>query len=78
MDGAYFKTVRILMERGGKLSFDQGGNTGLHIAARKNFPDIVEMLVLGYQWNVNTVSTLLFHFFVVLKIKSFIPQPNHC
>ena len=56
------KTVRILMEHNAKLSFDQAGNTGLHIAAKHNFPDIVEMLVLDYQWNVNTVSTILFHF----------------
>ena len=56
------KTVRILMENNAKLSFDRSGYTGLHMAAQLNFPDIVEMLVLGYQWNVNTVSTLLFHF----------------
>ena len=56
------KTVRILTENNAKLSFDQDGETALHIATQKNFPDIVEILVLGFQWNVNTVSTLLFHF----------------
>ena len=56
------KTVRVLLEHGAQMAFEEEGETALHTAAEHNFPDIVEMLVLGYQWNVNTVSTILFHF----------------
>ena len=56
-------TVRILMDHGAEISFDNAGNTALHRATEYKHPDVVEMLVLGYQWNVNTVSTLLFNFF---------------
>ena len=56
-------TVRVLLDHGAQIAFDQYGDTALHIATEFKHPDIVEMLVLDYQWNVNIVSKLLFLFF---------------
>ena len=56
------QTVRVLLENGAETSFDNAGNTALHRATEFKHPDVVELLVLGYHWNVNTVSTLIFNF----------------
>ena len=68
------ETVKVLLDHGAQMSFTQNGYTALHTAAEDNFPDIVEMLVLGYQWNVNTVSTLLFHFVITVFYKLLFPS----
>ena len=61
------ETVKVLLDHGAQPSFDQSGDTALHIAAKEKHPEIVEMLVLGYKWDVNTVSTIFFHFVSTLK-----------
>ena len=67
----YMKTMRVLLENGAQMSFTKVGNTALHIAAEERHPDIIEMLVLDYHWNVNTVSTLLFHFVCSFEVNHF-------
>ena len=52
------KTVKLLCDRGAKLSYANDGATAIHLAAQYNDHMIVEMLVTRYNWDVNTVSTL--------------------
>ena len=53
------KSVKLLCDRGAKLSYAIDGSTAIHRAAQHNYHEIVEMLVSRYNWDVNTVSTLL-------------------
>ena len=57
------KSVKLLCDRGAKLSYNIQGSTAIHRAAQNNHHEIVEMLVMKYNWDVNTVSTLLSKFF---------------
>ena len=48
--------VRVLLQHGARVSYNQNGSTALHKAAIKNHADVVEMMVKDFHWEVNIVS----------------------